>query len=70
MIQLNRKEEVEEMTRDELLDNISKEVKTVLPENEELSGDDLETVETTVEEVLQNAADALDEGEATDSEPE
>lgn len=51
------------MTRDELLDEMKKEVSAVLPENDELGGEDIDIVETVVEQVLKNASDSLDDDE-------
>lgn len=48
------------MTRDELLDEMKKEVTAVLPDNDELGGEDIDIVETVVEQVLKNASDSLD----------
>ena len=57
------------MTRDELIDEISEEVKKVLPENLTLDGDDLDTVISTVNDVVNDACaaiDAADEEEGTE----
>lgn len=49
------------MTRDELMEDVRHEVAKVLPANEELSGEDLDTIQNTVEEVIDNATEALDQ---------
>lgn len=51
------------MFRDELLTDIKKEVERVLPENEELDGDDLDSITECINEVVTNACDALDSGD-------
>ena len=58
------------MTRDELVQNLKTELEKVLPDDTELDGDDLDVVESTVKEVLDNACDAIDESndEAEDDE--
>lgn len=67
------------MKRDELLKNIEEEVKKVLPEDVDLSEESegeegqtqshLETFRDTVDEVLNNAEEALDDTEGSDAEP-
>lgn len=47
-------------TRDELKQDISKAIDEQFPENVDLDGDDLDTVETAVETVLEQATTAMD----------
>lgn len=55
------------MTRDELLEDIAREVRRTVPEDRELSGEDIDTIETTVEDTLENATSAIDYGDAFDA---
>lgn len=60
------------MTLDELIGDINRELYKVFPtpeSREELDGDDLDSVESTVKEVLENATEAID-AEADDEEAE
>lgn len=50
-------------TRDELLEDISTEVKKVLPENDDLTAESLSDAETVIEKVISDAEDNLDEEE-------
>lgn len=58
------------MTRDEFLADVTKEVTAVLPKNEELSGDDLETIENVLDECVSDAGDVLDGEEEEEEEQE
>lgn len=51
------------MTRDELIGDLKKAVEEVLPENVELDADDLSTVDTALEEVMNNAETVLTDDE-------
>lgn len=53
-------------TRDELKQDINKAIDEQFPENIDLDGDDLDTVETTVETVLEQATTAMDGAEDED----
>lgn len=48
------------MTRDELKKSISEAIDEQFPENLDLDGDDLDTVETAVETTLEQATAAID----------
>lgn len=54
------------MTRDELIADIKSAVCEVLPENEELSGEDLDAAETAMEETIKSACEAIDTQEDED----
>lgn len=58
------------MTRDELIDDIGKGIKDVIPENKDLEADDITSVETAVEEVLEQAENILINESDDDDEPE
>lgn len=58
------------MTRDELVQDIKEEIEKVIPENKELEGEDIDAIETTIENVLEQSAGALDEAEKSDEDAE
>ena len=52
------------MTRDELIGDITEEIKRTIPQNTFLDGDDLDIVQNTIESVIEQAEGALDSPEA------
>lgn len=54
------------MNRDEIKKDITEAIDKQFPENVDLDGDDLDTVERAVEETLKDATDALDSGNDED----
>lgn len=58
------------MNRRELVGHIAEELGKVFPEgDEELEREDLDTVESVVEQVTKDAAEAMDEAEDEEEEP-
>lgn len=58
------------MTRDELVGDVKKAIEEVIPENKDLEADDIDGVETAVEEVLDNATSVINDGAGDDEEEE
>lgn len=54
------------MNRDEIKKDIAEAIDKQFPENVDLDGDDLDTIESAVEETLKDATDALDSGNDED----
>jgi hypothetical protein len=51
------------MTRDELTKSITEAINDAIPENKELDGDDIDSIEPVVEKVVEDACEAIDSAE-------